>query len=380
MGQLTNVNGVIKARKILVRAPNWVGDVVMATPAFRCIRENFGDSHITLLIKKSLSRIISDSPWFDEVIEIEPVGRKKAYGFFPFPQKIFNGSIKGYLSLIHKLRQEKFDVCLLFPNSFSSAFTVWLSGVKKRVGYSRDTRSFLLTDSIDRLSENGKFKPTYMADYYLRLCTQIGCKVNSKELELFITRETEGVANELLRKYNIDKKPFILINPGASYGSSKCWTAEGFARTADLLREVVDCNVVLTCGPGEAGLADEIERFSKKSLINLSKESIPLDILKVLVKRCMLLVTVDSGPRHFAVALKRPVVVLMGPTDPRYTKSEYEIGNVIREDVDCSPCHLKTCPTDHRCMTMISPEKVTQACMDLIEIKKDERLSIGLPH
>ncbi len=368
---------IIKARKILVRAPNGVGDVVMATPSFRCIRENFGDSHITLLIKKNFSRIISGSPWFDEVIELEPLRKKNTYRFFPLPQKVFNGSIKGYLSLIRRLRQERFDVGLLFPNSFSSAFTVWLSGVKKRVGYSRDARSLLLTDSIDRLSENGRFRPTYMADYYLRLCTQIGCKVNSKELELFITGASEDVANKLFKKYNIDKKPFILINPGASYGSSKCWTAEGFARTADMLMDIIDCNIVLTCGPGETRLADEIEKFSKKSLINLSKESISLDILKVLVKRCTLLLTVDSGPRHFAVALKRPVVVLMGPTDPRYTESEYEIGNVIREDVDCSPCHLKTCPTDHRCMTMISPEKVTQACKDLLKIKRDERISIG---
>jgi heptosyltransferase-2 len=372
--------GVIKARKILVRAPNWVGDVVMATPSFRCIRENFEDSHITLLIKKNLSGIISDSPWFDEVIELEPLRKKDTYRFLPLPQKLFNGSIKRYLSLIRRLRQERFDLGILFPNSFSSAFTVWLSGVKKRVGYSRDIRSLLLTDSIDRLSENGRFRPTYMADYYLRLCTQIGCKVNSKELELFITGASEDVTNKLFKKYNIDKKPFILINPGASYGSSKCWTAEGFARTADMLTDIIDCKIVLTCGPGETRLADEIEKFSKKNLINLSKESISLDILKVLVKRCTLLLTVDSGPRHFAVALKRPVVVLMGPTDPRYTESEYEIGNVIREDVDCSPCHLKTCPTDHRCMTMISPEKVTQACKDLLKIKKDERISIGLPH
>lgn len=380
MGQIVNTNGLIKAGKILVRAPNWVGDVVMATPSFRCIRENFGDSHITLLIKRNLSRIVSGSPWFDKTIEIEPVAKKNTYRFLPLPQKAFSGSIKGYLSLINRLRHEKYDLGILFPNSFSSAFTMWLGGVKKRVGYSRDARSCLLTDSIDRLSEDGKFHPTYMADYYLRLCTLIGCKVDSKELELFITRESEDVADELLRKYNIDKKPYILINPGASYGSSKHWTSEGFGKTADLLSEAIDCNIVLVCGPGEASLADAIEKSSEKGLINLSKESIPLDILKVLVKRSMLLLTVDSGPRHFAVALKRPVVVLMGPTDPGYTESGYEIGNVLREDVDCSPCHLKVCPTDHRCMTLISPEKVTQACMDLLEIKKDEHISIGLPH
>ena len=114
------------------------------------------------------------------------------------------------------------------------------------------------------LNEDGKFKPTYMADYYLELCTQVGCTITSKNLELFISEECEKNANALLKKYNIDKKPFILINPGASYGSSKCWTAEGFARTADLLNETSDCSVVLVCGPGETKLTDDIEEPCKE--------------------------------------------------------------------------------------------------------------------
>jgi heptosyltransferase-2 len=228
-----------------------------------------------------------------------------------------------------------------------------------------------LTDGIERLSENGKFLPSYMGDYYLKLCTQLGCRVGSKKLELFISGECEDSANELLGKYNIDKKPFILISPGSSYGSAKLWTAEGFARTADLLKESVDCNIVLTSGPGETELADEIEGLSKKGLINLSRASISLDVFKAIVKRCMLIITLDSGPRHFAVALNRPVVVLMGSNDPRYAESEYEIGKVIREDVDCSPCQLKTCPTDRRCMTQISPEKVVETCIEVLNSKKE---------
>ncbi len=116
---------IIEAKKILVRAPNWVGDVVMATPAFRCIRENFADSHITLLIKRNLRGIIDGSSWFDEVIEFEP-GRRK--------------STKDFLRLIYKLRQERFDLGFLFPDSFSSALTMWLGGVKRRICYMR--RSF----------------------------------------------------------------------------------------------------------------------------------------------------------------------------------------------------------------------------------------------
>ena len=216
---------IIEAKKILVRAPNWVGDVVMATPAFRCIRENFADSHITLLIKKNLRDIVNGSSWFDEVIEFDPGSRK---------------SIKDFLRLVYNLRQERFDLGFLFPNSFSSALMVWLGGVSRRIGYIRDARSFLLTDGIERLSENGKFLPTYMGDYYLKLCTHLGCKIGSKKLELFISGECKDKANALLRKYHIDRKPFILISPGSSYGSAKLWTAEGFARTADLLKESVD--------------------------------------------------------------------------------------------------------------------------------------------
>ena len=358
---------MIKAKKILVRSPNWVGDVVMATPAFKCIRRNYSDSHITLLIKGNLRGIIDNSPWFDDIIELVPKVKKNRNE--KPSRKVFGKGTNEYLRLIYKLRMERFDLGFLFPNSFSSAFMIWLAGVARRVGYKRDTRSFLLTDGIERPAEDGKFKPTYMADYYLTLCAQAGCNIASTRLELFLSGECEDKATALLRKYNIDKKPFILINPGASYGSSKCWSAEGFARTADLLNKVSGYSIVLVCGPGEAKLADDIEDFAEKSLVNLSKESVPLDLLKALIKKCSLLATVDSGPRHFAVAFKRPVVVLMGPTDPRYTETEYEVGRVIREDVDCSPCHIKTCPTDHRCMVMISPEKVVQACLDLIKIQ-----------
>lgn len=364
----------INPKKILVRAPNWVGDVVMATPAFRCIRENFKDAKITVLIKKNLSGIINGTPWFDEVIEFVPVKRKNLKGPSKHSDKVFYGNIKDYLCLVHKLRKEEFDLGFLFPNSFSSAFTLWLSGVKKRIGYKRDARSLLLTDGLDRLKEDGKFKPTYMADFHLKMCEYLGCKVKSRELELFITDDCEKAANELFDKYQLNEGPFILINPGASFGTSKYWTAEGFARTSDMLKEIYDCNIVLTCGPGEERLVDEIDGLSKNKLINLSREQISLDVYKVFVKRCKLLITLDSGPRHFAVALKGPVIVLMGPNDPRYTASKYEIGKVIRVDIDCSPCQLKTCPTDRRCMTMITPEDVVQACRNFLDDQAGEQI------
>lgn len=352
--------GKIRAEKIIIRPPNWVGDVVMATPAFRCIRENYPHAKISILLMPHVRKILQGAPWFDELIEYSPGGLIK--GHFGRPR--FEGT-----RLIRLLRNKKFDLGIIFPNSFSSALMMLMSGVKRRVGYKRDARSWLLTDDIKRLQENGKFQPTYMADYYLRLCTCIGCQPQSRELELFVSDNDFRRAEELFFEHHITTdKPIFLINPGASYGSSKCWSVEGFATVVDLLKERYDCNVLVVCGPGEAELGNKIRCTAKKEVINLTHEAVPLDVLKALVKRCSLLITVDSGPRHYAVAFKKPVVTLMGPTDPRYTETSYEIGHVIRrEDVPCSPCHLKICPTDHRCMNQITPEMVFLACKELIE-------------
>ncbi len=351
LDKLANIN------KIIIRSPNWVGDVVMATPAFRCIRENFPDARITIALKSYVQKLIEGAPWFDEVLLLDSTNQhNKGAQLF---------------SLIKQIRSREYDLGFLFPNSFSSVLMFWLGGVKRRVGYKRDARSCLLTDRVDRLYENGQFRPTYMGDYYLRLCTEIGCEVRSKELELFIAEEGRRRAAEIMEDCNLNNgKPLILLNPGAAYGSSKCWTAEGFAQTADSISSQLDCNIAIVCAPHEIKLAQDIERLAKSRLINLANKVISLDVLKALIKGCALLITVDSGPRHIAVAFKRPVVTLMGPNDPRYTDTPAEIGQVIRADTDCLACQLKVCPKDHRCMTQIKPEKVAQLSLELLTKEK----------
>lgn len=340
--------------KIIIRSPNWVGDVVMATPAFRCIRQNFPGAKITLLLKSYVQKLVEDAPWFDELLLLDAKDQA-------FRQTHF-------ISMIQRIRAGKYDMGFLFPNSFSSACMFWFGGVKRRIGYRRDARSWLLTDGIHRLSEHGHFLPTYMGDYYLRLCTAVGCEVRSKDLQLFVTETSERRADEIANKYHLNNgRPFILLNPGAAYGSSKCWTAEGFARTADIIKSQWACTIAVVGAPHEAQLATDIEQAAKSRVINLAHEVISLDILKTLIKRCSLLITVDSGPRHIAVAFKRPVVTLMGPNDPRYTHTPAEIGQVIRADVDCLACHLKICPKDHRCMTQIQPETVAERCLELLQ-------------
>ncbi|MEE9558927.1 MAG: lipopolysaccharide heptosyltransferase II [Candidatus Brocadiales bacterium] len=347
-----------KANNILVTAPSWVGDVVMATPSFRCVRENFPDANITLLLKPYAKEILGGAPWFDRVIEYDTKDKHKQAG--------------KYLSLIKKLRKTKYDLAFVLPNSFSSALITWSAGASRRIGYVRDNRAWLLTDAVQRPKENGRFLPTYMGDYYLRLCTSIGCKVGSKKTEIFVSPESGKKIEQLFSKHGLtsNSRLKVLINPGATYGSSKFWTADGFAETAKLLREQKDCDVLLVTSPDEKDVADKIVDASDGNIVNLSQDRITLELLKALVDKCSLLITVDSGPRHIAVALNKPVVTLIGPTDPRYSRTKQEIGKVVRAPVDCAPCHLKTCPTDHRCMAQIKPQKVVAAAIELLPKRK----------
>ncbi|MBM4054105.1 MAG: lipopolysaccharide heptosyltransferase II [Planctomycetes bacterium] len=342
-------------KKIIIRSPNWVGDVVMATPAFRCIRENFPHAKISILLKAYVRKLIDNAPWFDEIVQMDANNSKD----------------KASASLLVQLRKNRYDLGFLFPNSFSSAAIFWLAGVKHRIGYKRDARSFLLTNGLSRLKENGKFLPTYMADYYLRLCQEAGCSVRSKELELFVTGRGQERRDEIFKKHGFNNgKPLVLLNPGASYGSSKCWTAEGFARTADIIQSKEACNIAVVCAPHEAKLGEDIKQKAKSGIINLADGAIDLEVLKSIIQKCDVLISVDSGPRHIAVAFKKPVITLMGPNDPRYSYSPDEIGEVIRADVDCLACQLKVCPKDHRCMINIKPEKVAGVSLELIHRKK----------
>jgi len=175
-----------KVNNILVTAPNWVGDIVMATPAFRCIRDNYPGAKVTLLLKPYVKGLLEGAPWFDEIVEYDPLAKHKHPG--------------KYLSLIRKLRKEKYDLAFILPNSFSSALMIWLARADRRIGYVRDNRSWMLTDPIQRPKEKGRFLPAYMGDYYLRLCTSIGCKVGAKNTEVFVSPESKKKIDELLTR------------------------------------------------------------------------------------------------------------------------------------------------------------------------------------
>ncbi len=336
--------------KILVRCPNWVGDIVMATPFLDCLRANFPNASMTGMVRRYARGILQDGPWFQQIIDANDKSPGELY------------------RVVRNIRHIKPEVAFLLPNSFRSALTLWLGGAKAIYGYRRNGRGMFLQGGPRAQRREKQILPIPMTDYYLEICRNLELVIpDSTNPRLFIGEELQNQAQALLKKYNIENSDKVIgLNPGASFGSSKCWPPPYFARLAELLQAGFHAKIVLFVGPGEEDIARTIMDHTQAEIIDTSPDRIDLALLKPMIKRCELLITNDTGPRHYAVAFDVPVVVIMGPTDPRYTAANLDKTVVIRRDLDCSPCHKKVCPADHRCMKDITPEMVFAAARKLV--------------
>ena len=336
---------------ILIRCPNWVGDIVMATPVFDCVRVNFPGAKIFACVRKYARGIIEDGPWFDDIIDCN--------------DKHFNG----FIQTVREIRRVKPDMAILLPNSIRSFLTAKLGGSKLIYGYKRNLRKFFMSGGPEPIRTDDGIKPMPMVDYYLEICRDLGLTVSENlKPHLFISSKLQDRGNRILAGYGISAKDKVIgLNPGASFGSSKCWPPENFAKLAEIIENEIRCKIILFAGPGEDEIAKAIVEKSSAKIIDTSPDNIDLAHLKPLINRCDLLVTNDTGPRHYAVAFDIPAVVLMGPTNPLYTAANLNGTIVIREELECSPCHKKVCPTDHRCMKDITPKKVLESVKELLK-------------
>jgi len=340
---------------ICVRAPNWVGDVVMATPTFRCLREAFPGSRIVLIIRDKIAAVVQGAAWFDKVMLCRPAGGGRA-------------TIREFLRCTAGLREEGCDLGFLLPNSFSSALMFALGRVRRRVGYRRDARGLLLTLGVDRPSREGRFRPAYMVDFYLALCEAAGLRCTDRRMELPYDEEDAARARKLLRVAGVSlDRPLVLLHAGAGYGPSKRWAEENWARLAEGVKGEFGAQPAFIGAPPDAETVARVRRVCRTELVDLTSCGIDLHLLKPVVGACSLLVTTDSGPRHYGVALGVPTVCLMGPTHPDYSTSGLPHDRVVRVDVECGPCQKKTCRTDHRCMTLLTPQMVLEACRPALE-------------
>ncbi len=340
---------------LAVFVPNWVGDVVMATPALRALRRQFADAQIVGIMRPYVAGVLEGGDWFDRTILA--------------PRKI----TAGVFGVARLLRRLGIDLAVLFPNSFRSAATAWLAGCKRIVGYARAGRSWLLTDRLTPArGPGGRLVPSPIIDAYNRLAEQAGCPRPGYRMELFTTPQDEARADSLWRKFGLNEAARVIaLNPGAAFGSAKCWPVEHFVELAQrLVQDVVggkQTAVLVLCGPAERELAERIVCDARRpGVFSLAGEEPSLGLTKACVRRADLLITTDSGPRHFAAAFHRPVVTLFGPTHILWTETYYAKAKHLQKAVECGPCQLRVCPLDHRCMKLLTPGEVYETASALL--------------
>lgn len=353
-------------QRILVVQPSWVGDAVMATPTLRALRANFPNAHISYLMKRYVKPMYTGMPWADRLITYRTGKTTKRAGRARF------------VGLAARLRERKFDLAILLPNSFKTALVCKMAGIPRVVGYERDGRGFLLSDKLLPIKRDGKFVPAPIVKYYMGLANYLGSTERDLTLRLFVTESEKREAEAILTEAGLDPAvdrpgargagPLVILNPGAQYGSAKCWRPSHFAAVSDRLIEERGATVIISSAPRERQIVEEILKHTRYPTIDLGKLAPSLGALKDVIRRADLMVTNDTGPRHIAAAFGVPVVTVFGPTHPEWTEIDFPHERKVSVPVFCGPCQKKICPLDHRCMKLVSPEMVLGAAKTVLPV------------
>lgn len=338
--------------KIGVFVPNWVGDVAMATPTLRALRRHFGsNAQIVGIVRPYVADVLAGTPWLDRQIPYHPKSKVLA-------QRAW--------SVLGQLRAHRFDTILLMTNSLRSGALAWASGAPHRVGYVRYGRGPLLTHKLYHPRLGRRWLPTPAIDAYLQLAYALGCELESPHLELATLAADEAAADEVWERWDLPPgERVVVLNSGGAYGAAKLWPTEYFAELARRIATEQDLAVLVTCGPAERTLAQEIvERADHPRVVGLADKPISIGLSKACIRRSRLLISTDSGPRFFAVAFGVPVVSLFGPTDVGWTRTHYPREICLQHAVPCGPCARRTCPLGHHdCMRLLSVERVYAAVL-----------------
>lgn len=343
-------------RKIIVRGTNWVGDAVLTIPALRELRRIFPDAFITLHTRSWAEGIFRDADFLDEILTFDKTESKIADTF----------------SQAKTLKEKQFDLAVLFSNSFETALVTKLAKVPKRFGYAKESRSFLLTDSV-KIPEWKKER--HEVFYYLNLVAEIekyffgksSVSENKPQINLHISDERRAEARNILEANGVDfSKKTVALGVGSTNSRAKRWQAESYAKLNDLLQNDLEVNVILVGANDETEVSEEVFAKSQRKPISLTGKTTLAEIVAIL-SEIDLLVSNDMGLAHIAPAVGTATLVIFGPTDEKTTQP---IGSeVIRKDVECAPCLLRDCPIDHRCMTQISAEEVFKKVRNLFNAK-----------
>ena len=373
-------SAIVHPRRILVRGTNWLGDAVMTTPALLRLREKFPAAHVVLLVPEKLRDLWPQHPAVDEVIS------------FASGENVF--------TIGKKLRAGHFDLALVLPNSPRSALEVCLAGIPQRVGYARPWRNLFLTQAIAPRADAVKMQKRTVNEIralvaadvnrrtnraftsaattahhiheYLHLAAALGANAEPLAPQLTVTPEEIEAAKKKFGLENITV-PVLGLNPGAEYGPAKRWPAERFIAAAKEIQQRTNCVWLIFGGKNDATLADRIASGIQPPAASRQPQSLAgkttLRELMALMKICRVLLTNDTGPMHVAAALGTPVVVPFGSTSPELTGPGLPgdgRNHLIKSDAPCSPCFLRECPIDFRCLNGIAVKRVVAAVLQTV--------------
>ncbi len=334
---------------ILVRASNWLGDAVMSVPALRALRAAQPEARIALLARPWVADLYRTEPFADELLLLPP-------------------SFRGRVALALKLRSRGFDAAILLPNSFESALIAKLAGATRRIGYDRDGRGFLLTDAIPR-PKPGEI-PSHERFYYLELLRRaqiIDALPPEEPMVLAGAEEARTAGERLLARMGV-RAPVVGVSPGTQNSRAKQWFPDRFAEAAALVTSTLGGSVMLFGSAQERSLCQAIAarvRQAGAPVLSVAGET-PLAQFIELAAACRVFLTNDSGAMHVASALGVPTVAVFGPTEWFATSPCGPISRIVREPVECSPCMLRDCPIDHRCMRRVTVEQVASAALEFV--------------
>ena len=348
-------DGDRESRRVVIVAPNWLGDIVMALPAVTNIRRHFGTDAVAVAVPQAMAPVFHGIPALDRVVSLQG-GRD---GIGPDADRLADG---------------RFDVAILLPNSFRSAWVTRRAGIAQRWGYRGDLRGWLLTRAVRRPSRRERRR---QADYYRVLVRGLDIPVEVDAAPLVATPAQTARAAALLERHRVTADtPRVVVAPGATNGHAKRWLPERFAELARRVATELDRTVLLVGSSGDCAAGRAVESALKDfgsgfgfgcgsapsnggRIVNLIGHTDLSELMGVL-SGCGVCVSNDTGAMHLASALGVPVVALFGPSDERATapSGRHEI---LTHDVRCRPCLLGDCPIDHRCMRGIPTTDVFEA-------------------
>ncbi len=347
----------IQFQKIIVRATNWVGDAVMSVSALQALREHFPDAHISILARPWVAALYGREPFCDELI--------------PYGSSTGLRGLRHKVTIASELRRRKFDCAILFQNAFEAAALVRLAGVPVRIGYDRDARGWLLTRAVP-VPRPGD-TPRHQRFYYLELLKRAGLIHNYLSdcpIRLSGARAAAQAGRVRLRDAAINGA-VVGVSPGAAYGSAKRWLPDRFADAALTVARERGAAIAIFGSKEESNIGELVQRrveAAGQQCVNFAGSTSLAEFIE-LAAACDVYLTNDSGPMHIASALGVPTVAIFGATDDVATGPTGTQSRVVREPVECSPCLLRECPIDHRCMTRVSAERVAEVALSLVEIE-----------